>query len=141
MEQWKIGPFRNYIDGKWVDASNGSRRIDENPANVRQQLAAFPSATGEDAARAIDAASKAFPGWAKTPSIKRGDFLHKAANWIDTRLAEIAEGLTREEGKTFAESKGEVARGVSILRYYAGECMQPSGEVYPSASAATLLYA
>jgi aldehyde dehydrogenase (NAD+) len=141
MEQWKTGPFRNYIDGNWVDASNGSRRIDENPGNLREELAVFPSATREDAARAIDAARKAFPAWAKTPSVKRGDFLHKAANWVDARLDEIAEALTREEGKTFAESKGEVSRGVSILRYYAGECMQPSGEVYPSSNSATLLYA
>jgi aldehyde dehydrogenase (NAD+) len=141
MKQWQTGPFKNYIDGRWVDASNGSIKPDENPANVREQLAAFPSATAEDAARAIAAAGKAFPAWARTSPITRGDFLHKAANWIDAHLGEIAEALTREEGKTITESKGEVARGVSILRYYAGECLQPSGEVYPSANTATFLYA
>ena len=133
--------FRNYIGGKWIDASNGATTIDTNPANIRQQVALFPSATREDAARAIDAAQKAFPAWAKTPAPKRGDILYKAANWLESRLDEIGEGLTREEGKTFAESKGETARGIAILRYYAGECMQPSGDVYPSVSATTLLYA
>src|SRR5439155_229249 len=56
-------------------------------------------------------------------------------------LDEVAEALTREEGKTVAESKGEAARGVSLLRYYAGEALQPTGEVYPSASPSTFLYA
>jgi acyl-CoA reductase-like NAD-dependent aldehyde dehydrogenase len=133
--------FRNYIGGKWVDASNGATAIDENPANIREHIAQFPSATREDAARAIDAAQKTFPAWAKTPSPKRGDILYKAANWLESRLDEIGEGLTREEGKTLAESKGEATRAIGILKYYAGECMQPSGDVYPSANAATFLYA
>jgi aldehyde dehydrogenase (NAD+) len=72
---------------------------------------------------------------------RRGEILDRAANWLDARLDEVGAALTREEGKTFAEGRGEVARGISILRYFAGECMQPTGEVYPSAGAATLLFA
>ncbi len=48
--------------------------------------------------------------------------------------------MTREEGKTLREARGETARGVAILRYYAGEGAQPVGEVYPSANTRTLLY-
>lgn len=134
-------PFHNYIDGQWVTASNGATTLDKNPADTRQDLGVFPSATREDAERAIDAAYRAFPGWARTPMPKRGEILHKAANWIEARVDEIGEALTREEGKTFGEGKGETARGVSILRYFAGECMQPTGDVYPSAGASTFLFA
>ncbi|RIK24314.1 MAG: aldehyde dehydrogenase family protein, partial [Chloroflexi bacterium] len=112
-----------------------------NPANTQRTLGTFPSATRADAQNAIQAAHDAFVAWSRTPMPKRGEILHRAANWMDARLDEIGEALTREEGKTFAEARGEVARGVSILRYFAGECLQPTGDVYPSASASTLLFA
>src|SRR5215212_4388325 len=109
MEQYK-----NYIDGKWVDASNAARTDDTNPANTNEAVGSFQSATREDANGAIEAAYRSFPSWARTPMPKRGEILNKAANWMDARVDEIGEALTREEGKTFAEGKGEVARGVSI---------------------------
>ncbi|MCI0394156.1 MAG: aldehyde dehydrogenase family protein [Chloroflexi bacterium] len=133
--------YLNYIGGRWVPAANGQTTADVNPANTGEVLAVFPSAGWEDAAQAIEAAAHAFPAWSRTPMPKRGEILHRAANLLEERANEAAEALTREEGKTFAESKGEVLRGASILRYYAGETMQPTGEIYPSASASTLLYA
>lgn len=133
--------YLNYIDGNWSAASDGRITPDINPANTNQVLGTFPSASRADAARAVDAAADAFPLWARTPMPKRGEIMHRAANWLEARLDEVGEALTREEGKTFAEGKGEVARGISIIRYFAGECMQPMGEVYPSAGANTLLYA
>lgn len=133
--------FKNYIGGQWVEASNGAVTHDTNPANTREELGAFPSATRQDAQNAIEAAYHAFPAWAKTPMPKRGEILDRAANWLEARLDEVGAALTREEGKTFAEGKGEVARGVSILRYFAGQCMEPTGNVFPSASASTLLFA
>ncbi len=133
--------YLNYIDGQWVSATEGATTADVNPANTGEVLGIFPSAGRADAARAAEAAAKAFPMWAKTPMPKRGEVLHRAANLFEARADEIAEALTQEEGKTLAESKGEVMRGVSILRYFAGETMQPTGEVYPSASASTFLYA
>ncbi|MFN8561475.1 MAG: aldehyde dehydrogenase family protein [Anaerolineae bacterium] len=48
--------------------------------------------------------------------------------------------MTREEGKTLPEARGETARGVAILRYYAGEASQPDGEVYPTALPNRMLY-
>src|SRR5258708_19234700 len=72
---------------------------------------------------------------------KRGEILPKAAALLEQRLDAVAGARPREEGKTLAESKGEVARGVSLLRYYAGEALQPTGEVYGSASPSTFLFA
>jgi aldehyde dehydrogenase (NAD+) len=133
--------YLNYIGGEWQGATGGSTNPDVNPARTDDVVAVFPSAGREDAARAAEAAARAFPGWARTPMPKRGEILLKAAGLLEQRLDEVAEALTREEGKTLAESKGEVARGVSLFRYYAGEALQPTGEIYPSASATTVLYA
>ena len=103
-------------------------------------VAVFPSAGRDDAGRAAEAAAR--PSRLGAHALpKRGDILLKAAALLEQRLDEVADALTREEGKTLAESKGEVARGVSLFRYYAGEALQPTGDVYPSASPATLLYA
>jgi aldehyde dehydrogenase (NAD+) len=134
-------PYLNLIGGEWRPATAGATTSDRNPARTDEVVAVFPSAGGEDAARAAEAAAKAFPGWAATPMPRRGEILRKAADLFEQRLEEVAEALTREEGKTLGESKGEVARGVSLLRYYSGEALQPTGDVYPSASPGTFLYA
>jgi len=131
----------NLIAGKWGPATGGATQQDRNPARTDEVVAVFPSAGAEDATRAAEAAAQAFPGWARTPLPKRGEILLKAAALLEQRIDEVAEGLTREEGKTLAESKGETARGVSLLRYYAGETSQPTGEVYGSAAPGTFLYA
>ena len=70
----------------------------------------------------------------------RANILHKAANILESRIPEVGRELTREEGKTLKEGIGETTRAVQILRYFAGEAQQPSGEHYPSANPQTLLY-
>jgi aldehyde dehydrogenase (NAD+) len=133
--------YQNYIGGEWQGASGGATTRDVNPARTDEVVAVFPSAGREDAARAAEAAARAFPGWSRTPLPRRAEILLKAAALLEQRLDQVAEALTREEGKTLAESKGETARGVSLLRYYAGEALQPTGEMYPSASPTTVLWA
>ena len=51
----------------------------------------------------------------------RGQLLFKTANILEENLNDIAESMTKEMGKTLPEAKGETARGIAILRYYAGE--------------------
>jgi aldehyde dehydrogenase (NAD+) len=133
--------YLNLIGGQWTPAAAGTTNPDRNPARSEEVVATFPSGGREDATRAAEAAAKAYPGWARTPMPKRSEILLKAAALLEQKLDEVAEGLTREEGKTLAESKGETARGVSLLRYYAGEALQPTGEVFGSAVNTTLLFA
>src|SRR5690625_6824359 len=58
--------------------------------------------------------------------------MFKVANINENNLNDIAETMTRQMGKTLPEAKGETARGVAILRYYAGEGMRKNGDVIPS---------
>ena len=71
---------------------------------------------------------------------RRGAILDKASQIISGRLDEIATALTREEGKTLAEAKGEVTRARGIFKYYAGEGWRYGGEVLPSSVNDELLY-
>ena len=93
------------------------------------------------AEEAVEAARRAFPGWSELPAPARGEILRKAAGVLETRLSAIARDFTREEGKTLLEAEGETRRAAAVLRYYAGQTLEPDGETYPSHSAGTFLFA
>ncbi len=132
--------YENFIDGNWVAPAKGERLPNINPANRHDTIAQFPNSSAEDAQAAVNAASKALPAWAALSSHVRGEYLRKAADALEARLGEIAADLMREEGKSLPEAKGETMRGITLLRYFAGQCMLPDGETIPSANASTLLY-
>ena len=123
---------KNLINGQWVDAENGATARNYNPAKTAEEVAVFPLATTNDARRAIAAAREAFAGWANTPPPQRGAILDKASQIIDARLDEMTRALSREEGKTFAEARGEVIRARDIFRYYGGEGWRVGGTVLPN---------
>ncbi|MCX6018283.1 MAG: aldehyde dehydrogenase family protein [Chloroflexi bacterium] len=131
--------FKNYIAGQWVDASNGAVIENYNPA-TGELVGTFAAATAEDTARAIVAARAAQPAWGDMPAPNRGAILDKASQLINVRADELAETLTREEGKTLAEAKGEVLRARDIFRYYAGEGFRFGGDVLPPNTPDTLLF-
>jgi alpha-ketoglutaric semialdehyde dehydrogenase len=132
--------YLNLINGEWVPSRSGETRPDINPAHPTEVVASFPSSTAEDAHDAVAAAAAAYPAWKATPMPQRGDLLLKAAALLEAKADEVARDLTREEGKTFGEAKGETLRAVAIFRYFAGEARQPEGEVYPSQTRGTFLY-
>ncbi len=132
--------IRNWIQGNWVDSSNGAEGQIYNPAKTSQMLATFPLSTREDTQRAIEAAREALPGWGNTPGPSRGAILDKAAQIIAARAQEIARVITQEEGKTLAESQAEVMRARDIFRYYAGEGWRIAGKTLPSNSTDEMLY-
>jgi 2,5-dioxopentanoate dehydrogenase len=132
--------FKNYIAGEWVDSSSGETFENHNPADTKDAIGTFPAATKADVERAIEAANEALTGWANTPPPNRGAILDKMSQILDARQDEFARELTREEGKTLAEAKGEVLRARDIFKYYAGEGWRMGGQVLPSNMAGELLY-
>ena len=132
--------YKNLINGEWVGASDGAVFETRNPAKSSEALGVFPSATRDDARRAIESAQAAFPKWAGLPAPARGAILDKASQIIAARFDDIAACLTREEGKTLAESKGEVTRARDLFRYYGAEGWHMGGDVLPANTTDTLLY-
>src|SRR5581483_6669989 len=131
--------LRSYVDGQWRDGERTG--ADVNPAHPEECLATVQLAGASLAAEAIEAAHRAAASWRATPAPARGEILRKAADLLEQRVEAIGRDLTREEGKTLAEAVGETRRAVAILRYYAGQTLEPDGETYPSHSPATFLYA
>lgn len=132
--------FGNYIGGEWRPATSGATLENRSPADRDDVVGTFASSGPAEVDAAVAAAEEAFQSWRLSSPIARANILHKAANILESRIPEVGRELTREEGKTLKEGIGETTRAVQILRYYAGEAQQPSGEHYPSANPQTLLY-
>ena len=113
--------YKNFIAGKWVECGSKKTFANVNPANTDEILGLFQASGAEEAKAACDAAAKAQPAWAALPAPRRGEYLYKAAELLESRLDQVAEDMTREEGKTLPEARGEVKRAINILRYFGGE--------------------
>jgi aldehyde dehydrogenase (NAD+) len=122
--------FGNYINGEW--RSGGSTFENRNPANTDEVVGLFVKGTAKDVADAAEAAAAVFPAWASMNGPSRGNVLYKAADILDRRFDQVAADMTREEGKTLPEAKGEVRRSINIFRYFAGEGSRMPGMLVPS---------
>jgi acyl-CoA reductase-like NAD-dependent aldehyde dehydrogenase len=121
--------FRNYINGGWVSGPTFENR---NPANTDEVVGLFVKGSAADVDAAAAAAEAAFPAWSSMPGPNRGAFLFKVADILDRKFESIAADMTREEGKTLPEAKGEVRRAINIFRYFGGEGSRLNGLLVPS---------
>src|SRR6185436_2242949 len=123
--------LNNFIAGEWRE-STGRRIPNLNPADTREVIGDSPLSTSAEAAAACEAAARAFEGWRQTPAPVRGQILFKVQRRMEERRQELAEALTREEGKTLAESRGEIQRAINVVEFFAGEARRITGETIPS---------
>lgn len=122
----------NYIDGQWVVPDGCPVIENRNPADARELLGTSPDSSREVVKAAIAAAEKAFATWRKVPAPQRGKLVAKAAQIMAERREAIATALTREEGKTLVESRGEVDRAIGCMEFAAGEGVRLVGRTIPS---------
>jgi len=78
-------------------------------------------------------------GYARTPAAARGAGLAAVADALEARSQELAALVVREVGKPITEARGELARAVAILRFYAQVALDPDGESFPPADGRSLL--
>jgi aldehyde dehydrogenase (NAD+) len=130
----------SYVDGAWLPAT-GPLEDDVNPARPSEVVARFSVAGAGELRAAVDAADAAFPAWRSTPIQRRGELLRDAAASLRARSERLAIELTREQGKTLAESRAELRRAAEILDYYAGQATASDGEHYPSPRAGEEIWA
>jgi len=122
--------FKNYINGEWVESAKTFEN--RNPANTDEVVGLFSKGTAKDMENAANAAAAAFPAWSSMPAPARGAILFKAAEIMDRKFDQLGADMTREEGKTLPEAKGEVRRAINILRYFGGEGSRMPGMLVPS---------
>lgn len=124
--------FKNFIDGKWVDAKSGQTFENRNPANWDDIIGVFPKSEKEEVDEAVKAARIAFEKWRKVPAPKRGDILRKVGDLMEKRKEELAREMTREMGKVLAETRGDVQEGIDTAYYAATEGRRLFGNTVPS---------
>jgi succinate-semialdehyde dehydrogenase/glutarate-semialdehyde dehydrogenase len=120
-----------YLAGQWVDADNGAQFDVNNPA-TGEIIARVPQMGVSETRRAIEAAKNAWPEWRRKSAKDRGAILRK---WSDLMLAnqdDLATIMTAEQGKPFAESKGEIAYAASFIEWFGEEGKRACGETIPS---------
>lgn len=132
--------YQHFIGGQWVAGGSGRTFSTRNPADVRETVATYALGDQTDASAAFAAAREAFPKWAAQTPVARGRILSKASQILEGRKAELAELLTREEGKTLTEATGEVQRAIDICRFYGGLSYTIGGQTIPHDLPGNLLF-
>src|SRR5260221_10180029 len=90
-------------------------------------LARVPLSNAADVDAAVQAAADAFPAWRRTPPGERVQYLFKLKNLLEEHIDELARLITLENGKTFAESKAELRRGIETVEVACGIPMMMQG--------------
>ncbi len=117
------------VNGQWIA---GSSRFDVLDPATGHKLADVANLGPKDAEAAIAAANAAWPAWKAKTAKERSTILRK---WFDLLMAnqeDLGRILTAEQGKPFAEAKGEIAYGASFVEWFAEEAKRVNGETLPT---------
>ncbi|MBE0441795.1 MAG: CoA-acylating methylmalonate-semialdehyde dehydrogenase [Psychrobacter sp.] len=107
------------INGQFVD-SDTSEWIDITDPATQEVIAKVPQTTDDEINQAVIAAQTAFQTWRKTPITTRARIFLKYQALIREHMDELAEILTAEQGKTIADARGDVFRGLEVVEHAAG---------------------
>ena len=127
------------IGGKWLAGDKEPLAV-EDPF-TQEPFAQAPNLGEAEAGRAIEAAADAFPAWAATPAQQRGTILRTWFELLQEHREDLARLITRENGKTLKEARGEVDYGAGFIEFYADEAARALGEIIPAPVAGRRLLA
>ena len=114
-----------YIDGQWVDGSGTLDVLDPSDGSV---IAKVATSSDEQNMAALAAADKAAADWAKVAPRVRAEILRKAFEIMTAEADQIAELISRENGKALPDAKGEVAYAAEFFRWFSEEAVRTPGD-------------
>lgn len=120
-----------YINGEWRASERKEFFTVLNPA-TSDEIGEVANAERIDAEKAVDAASKAFATWSQTTAYERSKYLSDAYYLMLERKEEIAQLMSKEQGKPLKASRNEVQYGADFLLWFAEEAKRVYGEIIPS---------
>lgn len=123
--------YKCFINNEWVESSNGARTGVENPA-TGEVFAEVPACTIDDVERALQTSFEAQKSWQLLPPIERAGYLYKIAEGIEKRRDQFQKLLVMEQGKTLAETEGEVTDTIRYITYSAEAARRIRGDIFPS---------
>ena len=113
------GTTKNYIDGKFVESSTSSW-LDVNDPSTQALLSRVPLTTKSEFEAAVANAQAAFPAWRETSLLSRQQVMFKLQALLRDHMDDIANAIVLEQGKTFADAKGDVLRGLQVVEVACG---------------------
>jgi malonate-semialdehyde dehydrogenase (acetylating)/methylmalonate-semialdehyde dehydrogenase len=124
---------RNYVDGDWRDASGDDELTSVNPA-TGEELATVPFSSAADVDEIVRSGNEAFEAWSDRPVEERIQPLFRLKSLLEAHQEELAELLVEDHGKTIAEARGELRRGIENVEVACGiPSMMQSGSLLNAA--------
>lgn len=119
---------QNFIDNKFT-GSAATQWIDLHDPATNNLVTRVPQSTDEELRAAVASAERAFPAWRSTSLLHRQQIMFKYVALIREHWDRLAASITLEQGKTFADAKGDVLRGLQVAETACGITTQLTGEV------------
>ncbi|KAJ3201246.1 Methylmalonate-semialdehyde dehydrogenase [acylating] mitochondrial [Entophlyctis luteolus] len=119
-----------FIDGEFVQSRATSHIELRDPAS-QDLLGLVPNTTNDELARATSVAREAFASWKKTSILTRQRVMLELQALVRAHTDEIASSITREQGKTLADARGDVFRGLQVVEHAAAIPTLMMGESLP----------
>ena len=122
----QVTEILNYFGGSWHKSAASEFVNVTNPATA-EVIARTPVSSKADVDAAVQSAAEAFPAWRRTPAGERIQYLFKLKVLLEDHIDELARIITLENGKTFAEAKAELRRGIENVEVACGIPMMMQG--------------
>lgn len=120
--------------GAWGPARSDRYGDVYNPSTGRV-IARVPFCSAQEAAEVVEAAQAALPDWSETPSVDRARIMFQFRHLMAEHFEELAALITREHGKTLAEARAEVQRGLEMAEFACGTPSLMMGDTLPNIAA------
>jgi malonate-semialdehyde dehydrogenase (acetylating)/methylmalonate-semialdehyde dehydrogenase len=120
-----------YGGGKWKDISSKRGGDVFNPS-TGHVIGRVPFCSVEQTNEVVEAAAAALPAWSETPVVERARLMFRYRALLEQHFEELAALVTREHGKTLAEARAEVNRGIEVVEFACGIPSLISGEILPN---------
>ncbi len=124
--------YSNYIDGQWVKSKSGKVFENRNPANQDDLVGTFQDSTADDLNGAVAAAKRAYEKWRLVPAPKRAEYLYRVGDILKRDKDKMAREMTREMGKVYDETRGDIQEAIDMAFLAAGEGRRLFGVTTPS---------
>jgi len=134
-----MADYKLFINGEWRDSESGEMDVIKNPA-TEAIVGTVQLASPNDVTVALSAAKEAQVSWRRLPSIERARFLKSFISEIQKEKEELAQLITREQGKLLKVARFEVDVTCSFIDYACSWARHVEGDILPSDNADEQLY-
>jgi malonate-semialdehyde dehydrogenase (acetylating)/methylmalonate-semialdehyde dehydrogenase len=126
-----VKTLSNLVGGSWK-SSESTRSGDCYNPSTGKVIARVPFSTAKEADAVVRTAADALPKWSEMPAVERARVMFRFRSLIESHAEEMAALVTREHGKTLAEAKAEVQRGMEVVEFASGVPTMLFGDTLPN---------